>query len=432
MKLLYVCSDFGIRPRGTKGASIHLRSITRGLCELGHDVSLLSPHAAPGRGHPARPLLSTRTCPPARWAEMLRLYLKQRDLSSQIALDLRPLLYNPWVVSRVIKKLKGNPPDAILERLSLLAHVGVDLSCELKCPLFVEVNALLSREMQQFRGLELVNLARDIEQRVLARATGVFAVSEPLVDMVASLGVPRSRIHVVPNGADLTAFSPNRRWAGVRRRLGLEDAFVIGFVGSLKVWHGVDVLLDAFRRLHAEDTRARLLIVGSGPMQEDLQAQAAKADVADSVLFTGALDHRQIPRYLAAMDVAVAPYRSMDQFYFSPIKLFEYMAAGCCVVASRLGQIDQIITDRTTGLLVPPDDAEALATALSELRSDPARRTELGTAARRAAEQRFSWERAARTISELIEQSTRHPAGARPLNETQAQPLLLSNGAALP
>ena len=402
MKLLYVCSDFGVRPAGTKGASIHLRCITRALCDRNHRVQLLSPHLAPGRDHPATPLLPPARCPPRESAGGLRDYLKSHDLPEAVASEIRALLYNQWVAPRAIEALKFGPPDAIIERLSLFGCVGVTLARALKRPLVIEVNAILTREARRFRHLDMGTLAERIELHTLHEAAAVTVVSKQLGDALSDMGVDRAKITVVPNGADVQAFRPDNDGRLLRERLRLNGGFVVGFVGSLKPWHGVDVLIAAFERLRACDPAAILLIVGAGPTERQLREQVAAVGLQDAVTFTGAVEHIHIPGYLGIMDVAVAPFRRLEDFYFSPIKLFEYMAAGRCVVASRLGQIEEVITHGETGFLCPPDDSESLASALLTVRGDAPLRRRLGAAARGRAERNLTWQVAAAATSELI------------------------------
>lgn len=166
-----------------------------------------------------------------------------------------------------------------------------------------------------------------------------------------------------------------------------------GFVGSLKPWHGVDLLIEAFRGVLSADEKAKLLIVGTGPTEEALRQQAAK--LGGAVVFAGGVEHNDVPSYLSAMDVTVAPFRDIEGFYFSPIKVFEYMAAGRCVVASRLGQIEEVVQDGQRGLLCKPDDAEALSEALLTALRDPALRTRLASVAREYVERHHTWRVAA-------------------------------------
>lgn len=408
MRLLYVCSDFGIDPSGTKGASIHLRAITRALSDLGHEVLLLSPQAGPDEGHPAKRLLPPGCPAVKKTAKSLKNWLLDHDFDETIAKELRPLLYNTWAPEPALKALEGAAPAAIVERLSLFGHVGLDLADALNVPLIVEVNALLTRESREFRNLELGRLADAIEQRVLRRADAVMAVSAPLAERIVELGVDHDKVHVVPNGVDLQSFgsAPNR--ASCRSDLGLTDEFVVGFCGSLKVWHGVDVLLKAFREFRQHDPSARLLIVGTGPAEPELRRAAREYDMNDSVIFTGAVTHDRVPALLRAMDVAVAPFKAMEDFYFSPIKLFEYMASETCLVATRLGQIQEVIADGVNGLLCRPDDAAGLCQALVRARDSEKLRKKLADAALQTVRERYTWQRAAEDVARIIGAARRH------------------------
>ena len=404
MRLLYVCSDFGISPSGTKGASIHVQAITRALCDCGHEVLLLSPRGEFGRDHPVGSVRLSPPCPVVEETANLRKWLKGHDLPHRIVQDVRPLLYNAWSGPRAFQELEANPPDAVIERLSLFGHVGADLADASGCPLFIEVNALLTQEARQFRHLELVELAEEIESRVLQRADGIMVVSSELVRILVAAGVSETKIHVIPNGADVSLFDPADNGQVIRQRLNLGDAFVVGFAGSLKVWHGVDLLVAAFKTLHASDPSAKLLLVGTGPAEDDLRSEVEQAGLGPAVVFTGAIEHEEIPAHLAAMDVTAAPFRRMEHFYFSPLKLFEYMAAGRCVVASRLGQIEEVVTDGENGVLCDPDDVASLADAMLELRRDPDRRQHLASAGRQCVEQDHTWQKVALTTTGLIKE----------------------------
>ena len=177
----------------------------------------------------------------------------------------------------------------------------------------------------------------------------------------------------------------------------------MGFVGTLKPWHGVEDLIEAFADLHRRDPHTRLVIVGDGPQRPKLMLKTAAHGIENAVDFRGAVALSEIPTMLASMDVAVAPYPPLENFYFSPLKLFEYMAAGRSIVAASIGQIRQLISDGTTGLLYPPGDTAALAASLDRLRADPGLRRRLGDEARRVVTRDHTWHSVIRRIFELAE-----------------------------
>lgn len=402
MRLLYVCSDWGIRPDGTKGASIHLRAITLALARRGHEVMLLSPRGGPGGGHPAKALIDMPCELAEETSKLLRGWIAKRDLASGIEREIRPLVYNAWASEAAIRALDSHPPDAVIERLSLFGHLGVDIADAFRVPLLLEANAPLTREASTFRSLQLSSLAAEIEARVMRRADVIAPVSKELADLLIAQGVARDRIEVVPNGVDPALFADLRPRAAIRDELGLGHGFVVGFAGSLKPWHGVGILLEAFSVLARSDDSATLLIVGAGPMLEQLREDARRKNLTGRITFTGAVPHDQVPSYLAAMDIAVAPFLPSEDFYFSPIKVFEYMAAGVCVVASRIGQLADVIADGADGLLFEPGDVDGLLQTVELARRSPSLRSALSERALSKVMHSFTWDRAAKQVEQRL------------------------------
>jgi len=217
--------------------------------------------------------------------------------------------------------------------------------------------------------------------------------------------VAHRRVHLVPNGVDPERFRPD-----VPPALPAQPGiFTVGFVGSMKRWHGVPVLIDAFTALHERVPATRLLLVGDGPEQAAIVADLARKKLTDAAHLTGSAAPRDIPALLTSMDAAVAPYPDAKRFYFSPLKVYEYLASGRAVVASRVGQVAAMIKHEVNGLLCPPGDAGALADALQRLHDDPPLRARLGQGARTSALEHQSWEARAATIIALARS---HPVEA--------------------
>jgi glycosyltransferase involved in cell wall biosynthesis len=268
-------------------------------------------------------------------------------------------------------------------------------------PAFLEVNAPLIEEQAEFRGLIDRAGALASARRAFEAATVLFAVSDEVASYLNLFSETRGKVHVVPN-----AVSPERFPEGLRPSLPAPPGtFTVGFLGSMKPWHGVEDLVAAFAKLRAESGDNRLLLVGDGPARTPVEAQVRAQGLAERVHFTGAVEPAKVPGLLASMDVAVAPYRPLQQFYFSPLKVYEYMAAGLSVVASAVGQLNQLIEPEINGLLVPPGDVPALANALERLRKDPEKRTLLGRAGRRKVLAHHTWDALARRIVDLAGRS---------------------------
>ncbi len=404
MKLLYLCSDYGISASGTKGASEHLRAFLRSVVHGGHEVCFLSPRPG-GDDIPGVSRVLPPGCEPVdRAVKPLKQWLDTTGLDGSLAADMRGLMYSAWAPQEAFEALASSPPDAIVERYALFSHVGVDLADRLDIPLILEVNALLTEEASAYRTLCLGDLAMQIEQRVFKRADAFATVSSELASRLVQTGIPAGRVHVVPNGADPDVFEKAIGRAASRAALGLEsNDFVIGFTGSLKPWHGVPALIESFARLACQIPDAKLLVVGTGPMEADLRRRVVALNLQQRVVFTGGVPHDQIPDLISAMDVGTAPYPAQNGFYFSPLKVFEYMAAGLCVVAPALGQIRDLIQNEINGLLYDPACEHGLYDALCDAYSCATRRDRLGSAAKQTITEHYTWRHSACAVLELVE-----------------------------
>jgi glycosyltransferase involved in cell wall biosynthesis len=179
---------------------------------------------------------------------------------------------------------------------------------------------------------------------------------------------------------------------------------VLGFVGGLRPWHGVETLPPLFEKLARRHEGLRLVIVGDGPLRDTLSSEIARRGLASRTTLTGALPQEEIPPLLREFAVALAPYPRLEHpFYFSPLKLFEYMACGVPIVASALGQIADVVRDGENGLLCPPGDADALEAACDRLLSDPALRRRVGLTAAREVAERYTWDANARRVARIAD-----------------------------
>jgi glycosyltransferase involved in cell wall biosynthesis len=396
VRIAYLCADFGIPIRGYKGASVHVRELVAALVALGHDVRIFSPN--PGEGNsvvaPLHVIGSEGLLDSA--SRLIRMAAGGRY--PRLDKEMREIAYNLTLYREIRAHLHTWRPDVVYERYSLFNLAGLALARRLGVPHILEVNAPLRLERARTKGLTMDRMAGLVERRLFRGSDAVLVVTGALRRYVKDQSGGAAHTTVLPNGVDTRRFTPWGSYLEARARLGLAPAaFVVGFAGSLKPWHGVDVLIEAFAALRAREPAARLLIVGEGPQENALRGRVAGLGLEGAVAFTGRVPHDAMPGYLAAMDVAVAPYLPVPDFYFSPLKLYEYMAAGLAVVASAAGEITSLVRDGQTGLLCPPGDAAALSGALSRMASDPALRIRLGAAAREEAA-RHTWEENARAV----------------------------------
>ena len=250
----------------------------------------------------------------------------------------------------------------------------------------LEVNAPLLEEQKTHRTLVLEPLAKAIEQYLFSNADMIIAVSQGVKDYIGSVAA-EAQVTILPNG--IGPYLCAQRNHGTRENLGGGN-FLVGFVGSMKPWHGVDLLLQAFHGLPPDDGD-RLVFVGEGPMAASVRDTSEKLGLDNRVTLTGAIDHERVPEALKAMDVLVAPYPQTTDFYLSPIKIFEYMASGRPIVASRVGQVAEILQHEKNALLVPPGDTAALTNALLRLKSDPEFGARLAQSANQEVKTAHTW-----------------------------------------
>jgi glycosyltransferase involved in cell wall biosynthesis len=277
-------------------------------------------------------------------------------------------------------------------------HQRIDL------PLVIELNSPIALEVELRWGKGGSGIYRFHEQRCLADANAITVVSDILARLVLQEdGIPKEKIHVNPNGVDvnLFRFSESAR-REIRDLLGIDrSAPVIGFTGSMKPWHGISYLLDAFRIVQGNLQDACLLLIG--PSLDDVRAnQDIKADTARGVHHIGVVPHDQVPRYLSACDVCVAPYPRIEPFYFSPIKVIEYMAMQLPIVASAQGQINDLLRE-DRGILVEPEDVDGLASALGQVIADLERAKRIGLLARKFVVDNLIWEHNVQKVLQLCE-----------------------------
>lgn len=213
---------------------------------------------------------------------------------------------------------------------------------------------------------------RALETRVCRRADAVAVICEGLRSDLIARGIDPAKIMVSPNGVDLDLFGavPPRDVA-LEAELGLAGAEVVGFIGSFYDYEGLDDLIAAMPALVAARPAARLLMVGGGPMEAALRAQAEASPVASRIRFVGRVPHDQVERYYSLVDILAYPRKKMRLTdLVTPLKPLEAMAQRRLVAASDVGGHRELISDGVTGTLFRPDDPAAIAAALEQLFAD--------------------------------------------------------------
>jgi len=384
------------RIRSKDGQYVHLEEMVRALRSQGHDVEIVGPRHVETEefGADAGFVAALKRWMPGAAYEVLELSYALADYQRLAA---------------VIRRFR---PDVIYERYNLYFPSGVWARRRFGVPLMLEVNAPLFEERSRFGGLALPALARRTEQYVWRGADVVLPVTEVLAGRVAAAGVPRERIRVIPNGINEEAFANLPSPQQAKRALGLEGRFVLGFVGFMRDWHGLDRVL----RFMAEQPRRDLhaLFIGDGPDRARLERIAGELGLEDRLTVTGVLGRDKVPAAVAAFDLALQP-AVVD--YASPLKLFEYLYVGLPIVAPDSPNIREILVPDDNGLLFDPRSDASFFAALSRGLDDEVLRRRLARRARETVEQRgLTWNANARKVSalaaEILGAGRSHPCAA--------------------
>lgn len=236
-------------------------------------------------------------------------------------------------------------------------------------------------------------LTRALETHAIRKAAHVFTICEGLRSDIVARGIPSDKVTVIPNAVDVESFSlsgpPD---ATLQAKLGLTGGLVVGFIGSFYAYEGLDLLIDAMPLLLAEEPGLRMLLVGGGPQEDKLKAQAARLGLADRIIFTGRVPHKDVRRYYDLIDVLAYPRHSMRLTELvTPLKPLEAMAQGRLFVASDVGGHKELVEHDRTGVLFKADDPKSLADALVSLLRDRSRWQELRSNGRQFVEQVRNW-----------------------------------------
>ncbi len=376
MRILY-----SHRIQSRDGQSVHVEELVAALRDAGHEVMVVGPtyYAASSFGGESKVVARLRRLLPGALGEIAE------------------LAYNIPAFLALRRAAKAFRPEAIYERYNLYYLAGTWLARQLRVPYLLEVNSPLAEERITHSGLRLRRVAHWAEQTVWRSADRVLAVTGVLRDMIAATGVARDRIEVIPNGVVLKRFAaeaPPRPAAPV----------VLGFVGFVRPWHGLDAVLRAMAA--DEGAAIALEVIGDGPVRKDLEALAAELGLGARVHFTGLVEHHAVPGHVAGFDIALQP---QVVAYASPLKIFDYMAAGRAIVAPDQPNIREILEHGRTALLFDPeapfDSPTGLWAAIRQLAGDAGLRARLGAAARAELEAKdYTWAGNAKRVAALAHQ----------------------------
>ena len=398
MRIAYICADRGIQPDGHGGSSRHVSEMVNSLVARGNEVTVFAASVAGAGTELAGDIVDLRGhAPLAGLQSSLQKAARLAEDESWAAREIQAIFDNE-ALGAALADLHPLP-DMVYERQSLWAVAGLRYAKAHRIPHLLEVNAPLVAQQLEYRQLELASAAAGIENWMIAGTDRLLVTSPSLVDYVRAHGATRRNVRLVRCGVPAALLE---RTVGGGGKAATRDPsrFVIGFVGSLKPWHGIEVLLEAFRKLHAADFCYRLLIVGDGPERLAIERYLRVHGLDAFCEMTGDVPASEIPRQLARMDVGVAPYPELTSFYFSPLKIWEYAGAGVPIAASAIGDLPQLFPHKEGALLHRPGSANKLALHITKLRENPDLGARLARRAKRTA-RAHTWDRIAGRVESI-------------------------------
>jgi glycosyltransferase involved in cell wall biosynthesis len=331
--------------------------------------------------------------------------------------SLKPLLRDLYQLYRngmgdramVSDVLAGKHVDLIYERLFESSSAVTHCAQRQGIPCIIESNST-TRERKQYWGSPLAPLVHQVELDALQRAGAVTVISTPLKRYYEQHGIRAEKITVLPNGVNEARFSPEKITRNVRAEMGLQDRLVLGFVGNIHPYHGIELLLPLAREIKEVREDIHFMIVGGGPGLGALKQALAQGGLDRRFTFTGPVPHTEVPNHIAAMDICLLP---QSDWLNCPMKLLEYGVMGKAIVAPDLEAIRDIFRHGENAYLVEPGNAAALASAIVEVVNNAALRMKLAANVQRHILTNHTWRSNAEKITAIYHQiSGRAPESA--------------------
>lgn len=392
MKILYYSPHPLLNLSGKAGYGTHMREMIAAFRGLGHDVlpvinggTEITENSEPGQTivSSAKKLLKS-IVPRFIWRSIKDYQLLRFDKKAGIILE---------------KKVQEYQPDLIYERGYYMQTSGVNTAKKYKVRHYMEINAPYLEENKEFEEAPtlLTKIARKRERKQIAWPDKVLVVSSALKDYFTNKikETDPNKIIVVPNCVNLDKIQVDPfKKSGIQKKYALENHIVIGFVGSIFPYHGVDILIDAFDTINKKNKQTKLLIVGDGLTAPQLKRYSQTLASSNNIIFTGNVNHSDVFSYIDTMDIAVL---ADTKWYCSPIKIFEYGALSKAIIAPDTKAIRDVMTNKEDGLLIE-SGAAFLVSALSNLIEDKALREKIAVNFNKKIINHYTWGKAAEYI----------------------------------
>jgi glycosyltransferase involved in cell wall biosynthesis len=397
LRIIYIISNASLNPNKNTGYARHIQATIFGLKELGHEIEIW--HRTKGRISLDEQKYTHEN--PAENGGLIKRALKWivPEVLWESFKDFLYLRGEGEFVNRVRKGSQYSNPDLIYERSSYLSTSGLKLAKSYGVPFTLEVNSPFAEQRRKLSGRSWFHDRGVAIEKMNAReADAVFTVSGALKDfLIKSFEVNPNKVLSNPNGVSM----PTHELKKINR----SDLFsknptftIIGFVGSIMPYHGLELLIEAFNSALRLKADLYLLIVGDGSQTRELKARCQQLGIEANVLFTGSIPQEDVFSYIDEMDICVMPN---SNWYGSPIKIFEYALRGKAVIAPDVSPVREVMEGELDGLIVQPN-VQSLCESILKLVRNPEMRDKLGMSFRKKVLESYTWKENTLRINQVI------------------------------
>jgi glycosyltransferase involved in cell wall biosynthesis len=373
------------------GYSTHQREIINALKQAGHEVITVIMGGDNPADHQRVYQRKTNASPIKRLLKSIVPKFIWTSLNNY-----KLILHDRKAAQALENAILKHTPDLLYERSEYLQDSGAKMARKYKLTYFLEVNAPFVEEMSHFEGYSMYhNKAHRIEKFKLTTADKVFSVSSALSSfLVSTYHCPENKIILQPNCINIDLLElVNANEHKIKQDLNIDEEKIIGFVGSIFPYHGVDLLIRAFARVFHTNPATRLLIVGDGSIMPELEQLTRELHLGSAVIFAGKIPHKHVFDYIRIMDICVM---AKSNWYGSPVKIFEYGLMKKPIIAPDTSPVKDVMEHEVSGLII--DNEDTLAEAINQFLNNLTLAESCAENFHRKVIREYTWQKAADKI----------------------------------